>query len=561
MNTAAPGKIDDAALATARNYLQRGDIAAATSLMQAQLREHPGDAGALQFLGSTALAGNRPDLAVGYFNDAIRCSQDPGMQAMAWNGLGHAFTNMQNPVRAQEALRHARSLDPANLNYGFDLAAALLNAGQRLLAVETLAACVREHPANADARVRLGNALVQSSRFEEALSVFHEALELDRACASAYYNASVPLAILGRAEKALAACRQALQLDPNLNAYYQLASLGGLDRDSRYRVFAEQRALATELPPEARIDACFAVARVYDHAGDYDRAFEYLRTGNQLKRSTLDFSMDNEVQRINAIIEFFSPDFVRRFTGKTASELMPVFIVGLPRSGSTLLEQMLAAHPAVTACGELDYMTEIAKETGAKWWSDRPGAPGSDAEIAADLRHAADRYRRSLNGGQGIPGRFTDKMLGNFLLLGLIHLLFPRAAILHVRRDPLDTCLSCYDHLFTGHIPYAYDLTELGQYYRLYEKLMQHWHAVLPENRILDVDYETVVARPEQEIRRILEHCGLPFDARCLRHDQVKRAVNTASHSQVRKPVYSSSIGRWRHYAAHLQPLRATLGR
>lgn len=548
-------------LAAARACLQNGDLPAATRLAEAHLQLAPQDGATLQFLGLLSTSAGRFDRALGYFDQAIRNTRDPRLQALCWNGLGHAFTGLKEPQRAEEALRRARSLDPANPAYAFDLAAALSNARQRLLAIETLRSVVQQYPQNPDACVRLGNVLVQDGQFSKALEVFQEALTRDPACAAAYFNASVALAILGQHEKALAACRRALQLDPTLNAYYQLASLGGLENDAQHLAFAEQRAAATEgVPLASRIDACFAVARVYDHKQDYDRAFRYLEKGNRLKRGTLEFSIATETRRIDAIIEFFTPEFSARFTGRIESDLEPIFIVGMPRSGSTLLEQMLAAHPAVTACGELDYMTDIAHEVGLKWWSDRPSAPGSDAEIIEDLYRAVKKYRQSVSSLFKGQGRFTDKMLGNFLLLGLAHLMFPRAALLHIRRQPLDLCFSCYEHLFTGHIPYAYDLVELGQYYQLYEKLMRHWHAVFPPKRILEVDYESLVKNPETEIRRVLDYCRLPFDAHCLQHDKVQRPVNTASHSQVRKPVYHTSVDRWRNYAEHLRPLAEILG-
>lgn len=559
-DTSSAGPATDA-LAAARACLQSGDLSAATRLAEAHLELVPRDGATLQFLGMLSAIASRFDRALEYYDQAIRSTRDPRLQALCWNGLGHAFTGLKEPQRAEEAFRRARSLDPANPGYAFDLAAALSNARQRLLAIETLRSVARQYPQNADACVRLGNVLVQDSQFDKALEVFQEALARDPACAAAYFNASVALAILGQHEKALAACQRALQLDPSLNAYYQLAILGGLENDARHLAFAEQRAAANDsVPLASRIDACFAAARVYDRRQDYDRAFRYLERGNRLKRGTLEFSIATETRRIDAIIEFFTREFSGRFTGRVETDLEPIFIVGMPRSGSTLLEQMLAAHPMVTACGELDYMTDIAHEVGLKWWSDSPSAPGSDAEIIGDLRRAVEKYRRSVSSLFDIQGRFTDKMLGNFLLLGLAHLMFPRGSLLHIRRHPMDLCFSCYQHLFTGQIPYAYDLVELGQYYLLYEKLMRHWQAVLPAKRILEVDYERLVGNPETEIRRILDYCGLPFDARCLQHDKVQRPVNTASHSQVRKPVYLSSVDRWRNYAEHLRPLAEILG-
>lgn len=547
-------------LAAAHACLQKGDIDAATQLIVARLQSHPRDSAALHLMGAIELSSGHFDDASHHFQQAMGCTKDRHIQALCWNSLGHALTGLKDSKHAQEALRRAMLMDPAVLNYAEDLADALMSTQQPLLAIEILRTAVRQHPQSAEACVRLGNLLIQSSRFEEAMELFNEALKRIPDYPTAYFNASVALAILGQTERALTACARALQLDPQLNAYYQLASLGGLDHDQEHIAFAEQRATAAdEIPLASQIDACFALARVYDHACDYARAFEHLYRGNRLKRATLEFNLQTETDRIDSITTFFSAGFMHRFTGKVQSNLKPIFIVGMPRCGSTLLEQILAAHPDITACGELDYMTTVAMETGANWGARGPASPGSDNEVISDLRGAAEKYRLSIQRCFDCHGPFTDKMLGNYLFVGLIHLLFPFASIIHIRRNPLDTCLSCYEHLFTGHIPYTYELTELGHYYRLYTKLMQHWRAVLPEKRILDLDYEALVENPEHEIRKALAYCGLPFDARCLQHDSIQRPVNTASANQVRRPVYRSSVGRWRNYAEYLKPLREAL--
>ncbi|MGH8402427.1 MAG: sulfotransferase family protein, partial [Gammaproteobacteria bacterium] len=234
---------------------------------------------------------------------------------------------------------------------------------------------------------------------------------------------------------------------------------------------------------------------------------------------------------------------------------------GMPRSGSTLVEQMLAGHPQVQAGGEMPHLPVICHAVGDTWGARGSASPGSDEQVIADLTAAVHQYAQLTEHLRRCRQRFTDKLLGNYLMLGMIELMFPQASIIHTHRNPFDTCLSCYERLFTSELNYTYDLTDLGRQYLLYEELMAHWHTALPVGRILDVEYEALVADPETGLRRILDHCGLPFDAACLKFHEVSRPVTTASAAQVRKPIYQSSAGRWRLYKNHLQPLAEALQR
>lgn len=557
--SAAGGKLP-ADLRLALEYLQKGNFSGAAQLAHAHLQQHPAEGAAWYLLGTIDLQQGRFGSAQEYFQRAIHCTPFEPALAMCWNGLGHAFAGLGNHQPAQEALRRAARLDPALLQYKLDYAQALITAGQRPSALGILERAVQQHPQDPEPRVRLGNLLFECNRFQEALDLFNHALELDPGRAPVHVFAAEARSILGQSAQARAAYDRALQLDPGLTAYYAFARLGGLDRDPPRIALLEKRTTEGAGSTLAeRIDACFALACVHDRAQDYDRAFGYLVTGNRLKRGTFDFSMHTEVQRFHSIMALFDADCMQRFAGQVKSDLAPIFIVGMTRSGSTLLEQMLAAHPAISGCGELPDLGNIALELISKWPAPLPASPATGTEIIADLRSGAERYRRAILGRFRIHGRFTDKMPANFLFLGLIHLAFPHAVIIHTRRNALDTCLSCYEHLFSGQMPYMYDLRELGEYYRLYLELMQHWRTVLPPGRILEVDYETLVADPEQEIRRALAHCGLEFDAHCLHPETVQRPVRTESADQVRQPIYRSAIGRSRNYSAHLLPLAAAL--
>lgn len=556
----APGGRLPPDLQAAADLIQHGQLETAAGLARTRLQERPNDGAALYLLGAISLRrGGFPE-ARRYLVDAIASTGAASAQAICWNALGHAWLGLNRPRRAQAAFRHALRMQPKAIGFALDFAEAFIADGRQSSAAEVLAKLVAETPQDPPTCLRLGRLMMQCGHFNEALGMYRLAARENPTNAAAFLDAGTALLILGQVAEARAACECALQLDPNLNGYYQLATLGGLEAGTERLATAKKRAAsAADVSVEGQIDACFALAHASDQQGDYEAAFGYLETGNRLKRSTLDFSMEAEVQRMDAVAGFFNAELIEGFAGKVTSELRPIFILGMPRSGSSLLEQMLAAHPAITACGELDYMANAARNFGMHRGAPAQAANGTDKKILSDLRYAASLYERCIRNGLQCQGRFTDKMPANFLFVGLIHLMFPQASIIHMQRDPMDTCLSCYQHLFPGHAPFAYDLRELGEYYNLYTRLMRHWQNVLPAERLLTVRYESLVADPEAELRKTLGYCGLEFDARCLQHRAVHRPVATLSAVQVREPLYRSSIGRWRHYEAHLGPLREAL--
>jgi hypothetical protein len=310
------------------------------------------------------------------------------------------------------------------------------------------------------------------------------------------------------------------------------------------------------LPADARIKLWFAVAKAWNDTEQYDRAIAAYHKGNRLNRQT--FTYDSH--RMGGYVS----DLVQRFNAEQASRTgghadgTPIFILGMPRSGTTLIEQILSSHPHVHGAGELkdfsDSFHEIAGSeagTGYMDWliSARPN----------DLETLGRRYVERLRAKNSKATFITDKMPGNFFMVGLIHLALPNARIVHARRDPMDTCLSNYQILYNEPMPYAYDLSELGQYYRDYDRLMRHWETVLPPGRVHTLQYETLVDDIEAQARELLHYVGLEWDDTCLEFHQNRRVVKTASVSQVRQPLYRTSAGKWKHYAPWLTELSDSL--
>lgn len=303
----------------------------------------------------------------------------------------------------------------------------------------------------------------------------------------------------------------------------------------------------------------FSLGKVRDDLGEYTRAFEHYLEANRLKRAGIEYDEARQARFFRDFIRYCNAEFLRAHAGTGAASELPVFIVGMSRSGTTLVEQILGSHPEVHGAGELHFLRRCLRvELGPTDSDDELPARLASLD-AAGLRRVGERYAAALAELAPAARRITDKLPGNMALVGLIHLTLPRARIIHCVREPLDTCVSCFSKLFTTGHAFSYDLRELGRFYRLYQELMHHWQTVLPLGRMLEVRYEDVVADMEGQARRLLEFCGLPWNAACLRFHENRRTVRTASLAQVRQPIYSGSVGRWRRYEKYLAPLQEAL--
>jgi hypothetical protein len=274
-----------------------------------------------------------------------------------------------------------------------------------------------------------------------------------------------------------------------------------------------------------------------------------------MKRAQLDYKESETFVFFDGIREAFPKEAFenRKFAG--VADERPTFIVGMPRSGSTLVEQILASHPDVFGAGEVKYLSRSLGQLRDRFPS-LPKYPQMMEKITpAQLEMLGNSYVQALANGAGKAKRITDKLLTNYFFVGLIHLVFPNAKVIHTRRDPVDTCLSGFTKLFKDDMPHSYDLGELGRYYSKYRELMEHWEKVLPEGVLITVDYEDVVADTEKEARRLIDFLGLPWNDKCVDFHKSDRPVKTASVAQVRKPIYNTSVKRWKKYGDGLQPL------
>jgi len=476
----------------------------------------------------------------------------------AYAQLGAALMELGRHEEALVCLRKIIALDPRQPEPHNNLGLTLLQLGRSEAAMSAFEKALALKPDFVEALNNLGNTLGELERWEEAVRYFERALALEPGFADARYNLGKTLAELGRLEEARAAYEHAIVLTPKRpDIHISLSNIKrfqeGDPEIAAMEVLAQNEASLLE---EERIDLHFAMAKAYDDLHWHALAFEHMKKGNVLKRASIAYDEKHELDRLAARAAVFTRDMIETRRGGGDPSELPVFILGMPRSGTSLVEQVLASHPRAFGAGELPFLSERSGTGKTEWESPERVATLSDE----DLQQFGSRCVARLRSLAPQADRITDKMPGNFQHIGLIYLTLPQARIIHVRRDPRDTCLSCYSWLFESGLEFTYDLGELGRYYRAYEAMMAHWRAVLPEGAMLEVQYEALVGNFEEEARRILEHCGLEWDERCLEFHKTKRRVRTASAVQVRQPLYKSSIGRWQPYKEQLRPLLDALG-
>jgi tetratricopeptide (TPR) repeat protein len=414
-------------------------------------------------------------------------------------------------------------------------------------------------PDYAEARCNLGDALLTLRRHEEAIKHFENAMAIDPTLAAAHHHLGIAFQTLGRLDDAARAYERAVELAPRRAQFHINLANARPFHAADARLAAMETLLGDKAQSDDdRIVLHFALAKAFADLDEHQRSFRHLIEGNALKRRQISYREAETLQifaRVQTAIN--GALFTERRGGDPAPQ--PVFVIGMARSGTTLIEQILASHSKVHGAGEVeDFGNAVSNFAQSKRNGDGilellPGLSGDD------LRQIGADYLARISAGAGTAERIVNKMPSNFVFAGLIHLVLPNARIIHARRDPLDTCFSCFSLLFSGNQPYAYDLGELGRYYRAYDRLMTHWRTVLPEGVMIEVNYEDLVDDLEIYARRIIAHCGLDWEEACLSFYKTQRPVRTASSAQVRRPIYRSSIGRWRPYRQQLLPLRAAL--
>ena len=503
---------------------------------------------------------NRHEAALAHYQKALPITANA---AETHNDLANVLAVLDRHAEAVEHYRKALAIRPEFAEAHNNLGNALAALERHEEAIPHFKAALAMKPNFAEAMTNLGQTLAALDNAEEALTWYQKALAALPDLAEAHNGLGNVLQTLGRLAQSRDEYETAIKLAPR-NAGYQRS----LALAKRFTAADPQLAAMEELARDVallseneQIALHFSLGKAYADLDRHEQAFRHYLEGNALKRRQTRYDEAATLARFDRIKAVFTPQLMQQKQGLGDPSDVSVFIVGMPRSGTTLIEQVLASHPKVFGAGELREMAGLLAEIDSN-----RGGPSTFPEVvpllgAEELRRLGARHGSRIRALALFVERITDKQPGNFPFAGFIHLVLPRARIIHARRDPVDTCLSCFTQLFSKRsLEWCYDLSELGRFYRAYAALMDHWRRVLPEEVMLEVQYEDMVADFEPQARRLVAFCGLPWDDRCLAFHETERPVRTASAVQVRQPIYRSAVGRWRAYGDLLRPLLEELG-
>jgi tetratricopeptide (TPR) repeat protein len=475
--------------------------------------------------------------------------------AEAHNNLGNALKELGKLDEAIASYNRALAGNPNYAEAQYNRGLALKDLGRVEEAAGGYRKALAIKPDYAEVHNSLGNALKDLGMLDEAVASYHKALAIKPDFAEAHNNLGNAFVHLGKLENAAASYQTALAIKPDYaEAYRHLAMVKNSSEYGNDIKDMEDVYAIPGLDDQQRMHLAFGLGKSFEDLHQYEKAFGYFLTGNAIKRGTYEYSIESAEKSFGRLKKLFVPD---RFGGPQATGLadpIPIFVLGMPRSGTTLVEQILASHPKVHGAGEVDHLQKIVASSFADI-EDARFAECLNRATSRDFSRAGDDYIRKIGRGADSAAFVTDKMLPNFRLIGMIKLMLPNAKIVHCCRDPLDTCLSIFKNYFSlDGLDFAYDLKELGRYYNLYRDLMDHWYSVLPDF-IYNIRYEDMVADHETQSRALMAYCGLEWDEACLAFHRTNRPVYTASAAQIRRPIYAGSVGSWERYKPWLAPL------
>lgn len=534
------------ALEQAAGFARARDFARAERIYVELIGENARDPDANLQLALLYRQAGRNDMALARLHnlDATEISN-----ALSCNLIGILWHQCGQPKRAIPFLERAVARRPASVEFRFNLGLALRDLGLPQRALECFTANLQVEQDHVPSLLQSAMVLRDIDRLHDALAAFQHAAELEPANADIFSYLALTHIDLSHIDEAIRCWERVLELAPaNSVAYLRLSHL----RRGDHNIAAMEKMYAGTLKSVDRINIAFGLGKALEDVGDYDRAFHYLSEGNRLKRQQFKYSIDEWRMFFEKLKSIFDAEFVRGFPCAGSEDDTPIFVLGMPRSGSSLVEQILASHPDVFGAGELKALPAICAE-GARRRS-QPFPEYLRYLVDADWRELCAEYLAVLRSKSPSARRITDKMPQNFRFVGAIGIMLPRAKIIHCYRSPLDNCWSIYKNLFAEGHPYSYDLDELGKFYSYYRALMEHWNAVLP-GFIYNLAYERLVADPRVEIAGLLSFCDLPFDQRCVDFHQCERAVHTMSAAQVKRPINADSIESWSRFEKYLEPL------
>ena len=461
---------------------------------------------------------------------------------------------------AEHLLRQALDHAPDHAPAMFELGRVLKELDRPEQAIEVYREILAQQPDNAKAHFRLAGVLGPAALTEESAAAYRRCLDLVPNHAGAWLGLGHMLKTLGQQDEGIAAYRRCLEIEPNSGeAYYSLANLKTYRFDDGQIQEMKSRVDKAEVTDISEVNFLFALGKAYEDRGEFEQAWHYYEQGNTKQRMLVSYDPVQTETANDDLVAFFNAEFFERNAGMGNPDSSPIFVLGMPRSGSTLVEQIIASHSQVEGTSELPYIGRLSKSLNRNR-ADGMRYPNVLSELEPRHFHRlGEEYLQmaALHRVEDTP-RFIDKMPNNFPSVGFIHSILPNAKIIDARRHPMDACLGNLKQLYAKGQTFSYDQSDIGEYYLQYQRMMEHWDTVLP-GKVLRVQYEETVADLASQVARILEFLDLPWEDNCLNFHDTERAVRTASSEQVRKPIYTSGVGFWRNYAPHLEELQEIL--
>ncbi len=536
----------------------RKERESAISYYRKVLEINPNYLESINNLGALLIEEDEKDEAIKTLVRALKINPN---YADAHNNIGNAFLAKEDYEKAMVAYNKAISLKSDYPEPLLGIARIYKEKEKLEEAVVTANRALELNPKKAETQALLGDIYLKQAKYEECEAAYRQALSLDDDLLVGHLGLGQLQMELGNMDAAEAQFKRGMEISPDEVApYVFMAQARKIKQDDPIlkRLEAEVEKI-DELTESKAMSLQFALGKSYDDVKEYDRAFPHFIEGCRIKRSQFEYNIETQEKTCKNISEFFVEETFNRLKGGASPSDRPIFVLGMPRSGTTLVETILASHPDVYGAGELYDLLKVANQP--KLGVKSEGFPISMQGLTADdVKEMGERYLSGLMKYNRDAKRVTDKMPANYMAVGLIHLMLPEAKIVHVMRNPADICLSNFTKNFHNSQLHSYDMVEMGRYYVSYAKLMEHWRKVLPAGSFYEVQYEQLVADAEVQSRSLVEFCGLEWDEACLTPHKTERGVKTASVAQVRQPVYTSSVERWRRYEKHLQPLIEALG-
>ncbi|MBZ9858938.1 tetratricopeptide repeat-containing sulfotransferase family protein [Mesorhizobium sp. CA12] len=531
---------------------QGGRRQEAEALYRQVLGQQPNHAAALHFLGLLLHQTGRSEEGLDLIEQSVTLQPE---NADFLNNMGTVMRDLGRVAAAVDFFRGAVDIRPDQLAARDNLGSSLKQLGKFDAAEEIYRGTIGRNPFHVRARIGLAETMQEAGRLDESIKLFSEALSIRPKDAELLYGLGVAMMEKGKLDEAADRARQALAIAPNMaKAWLLLTQVKRqTERDKELAGMEAEHAKAPQ-GSLARMQLSFGLGKVNDDLKDYGRAFDYFAEGNAIRRSVIDYDPARTRGEFEAMKTAFDAAFFEKHMPSGISDDTPIFVVGMPRSGTTLVEQIIASHPQVFGAGELNILKTAV---GKQFPMSMPGGfPAGIADMPDKaFAEAGQAYLDMLHSRYPGYRHVTDKMPGNFLLVGFLHMMLPKAKIVHCARDAAATCLSIFKVHFRGDSHrYGYDLGELADFHNLYTDIMAHWHKVLP-GVVHDVRYEDFVADQEGQSRALMAYLGLPWDDKVLSFHETDRPVRTASAAQVRQPMYQGSVDLWKRYGERLKPL------